>query len=231
MAAWAAAAGRMNRICFSLRSCYGLRVWLLMRGEPRRISASACRARRRQGDRQRVGGQAEGGDERDADDRADPAVQDAEPVPGPGGPGSPSPITARTVTCTPWAASSTSRSPRGPPQQPCCGLPGPPACPRAEAPGRWPGPGRLTAPMSQAGLSSAARVDTPAPPCAPTRTTSPGEPRRGAEPQDRPPGAGDRPSSGTRVHPPLTADELLGARATPGRPHPGPGDGGARHPT
>jgi len=45
--------------------------------------------------------------------------------------------------------------------------------------GRWPGPGRLATPMSQAGRSNPARVVTPAPPCAPTRTTPPGGASRG----------------------------------------------------
>src|SRR6266704_6352194 len=87
MAAWAAAAWRMNRIWFSLRCCYGFRVRLLA-GERADLGERTPRPAR-QGDRQRVGGEAEGGDERDADDRADPAVQDAEPVPGLGWLGQP----------------------------------------------------------------------------------------------------------------------------------------------
>src|ERR1035441_5198714 len=83
MAAWAAAAWRMNRICFSLRSGYGFRVWLPAGERADLGERPPCPAR--QGDQQRVGGEAEGGDERDPDDRADPAIQDAEPVSGLGG--------------------------------------------------------------------------------------------------------------------------------------------------
>ena len=95
------------------------------------------------------------------------------------GSGSPSPITARTVTCTPWAASSpvavTARAAAAAVLRATSttGLP-------AGRSGPWPGPGRLTAPMSQAGRSSPAKVVTPAPPCAPTRTTSPGGAGRAA---------------------------------------------------
>src|SRR6266478_5788340 len=135
----------MNRICFSLRSCYGFGVWLLA-GERADLGERPPRPAR-QGDRQRVGGQAEGGDERDADNRDDPAVPVA--------------VTARAAAAAVLRATSTTGLPAG-------------------RSGRWPGPGRLATPMSQAGRSSPARVVTPAPPCAPTRTTSPGGACRGA---------------------------------------------------
>src|SRR5690242_15287814 len=87
MAAWAAAAWRMNRNLLLLTVLLGVRLGLLA-GERADLGERLPRPAR-QGDRPRVGGQAERGDERDADDRADPAIQDAEPVPGLGWLGQP----------------------------------------------------------------------------------------------------------------------------------------------
>ena len=55
---------------------------------------------------QRIGGDPVDRDERHPEDRAAAALQDAEPVPGLGRSGSPSPTTARTATCTPCSSSS-----------------------------------------------------------------------------------------------------------------------------
>ena len=117
----------------------------------------------RKGDGQRIGSDPERGDERHPDDRSHAALQDAEPVPGLGRLGSPSPTTARTATgtrCSPsslaaataWAAAATvfrvtSRTGR-------------PAGRNRPTPAA----GRLTGPMSQAGRSRPAKVVTPAPP-------------------------------------------------------------------
>jgi hypothetical protein len=100
----------------------------------------------RQSHLRRATGHPEGRDERHADDGADAALQDPEPVPGLGRLGQPAAATVLRVTRT------TGRPPgRSPPP-----------------------PGAPIAPMSQAGASSTARVEVPAPPCAPATTISAG---------------------------------------------------------